>query len=94
MDADESYPLTCVVDEVKPRAKVYWVIHDVRQDGTHTQVDPLEGDNIKKLTGTWTHKFARDPEVQELKCRVTDWDNKETELRPDEPYKPVKVYCE
>jgi hypothetical protein len=90
--AGQAYDVTCVVDEVKPRAKIYWVINDVIQTGTVTDVTPTGTDGIVKVTGRWTHTFTKEPAVQALKCRVTDWDDENNVLR-EQPYKDVNVYC-
>ena len=93
VDIDQSYELTCILDQVDTLYRIYWVVNDVLQEGTHTEVTPPGTGGMKTLTGTWTHTFTRNQGVQDLKCRVTDWDNISHNIT-EAMYKTVNVYCE
>ena len=91
VDAHATYPLECVVDQVKPKARIYWSINGELQNDTDTKVEGPEGE-IQKLIGSWTHQFMYHPGNQQVKCVITDWDDKD-EVLLEMAYKMVTVWC-
>ena len=92
VDVEESYSLTCTVDEARPKVRVLWVIDGDIQWNTDQGVGEPDEDGIVSVVGTWTHKFDQDAEKQLVKCQV----NKDvsSEKIYEETYTNVDVYCE
>ena len=91
VDADETYSLECAIEQVKPRAKVYWSIAGIVSAANHDQ-DTEQENGIWSIVGTLDHSFSYDPENQEVKCVVTDYDDEQNVLL-ERYYKTVQVRC-
>ena len=90
VDADLNYTLQCVVEQVKPKVRVYWKIAGNLVLETDQDVQDQDGDGIWEIAGTLTHKFANEAEDQELVCVVTDASDV---VINEFPYKSIKVGC-